>query len=538
MYDIPDSQIPKVAAIGLDVINTLALESNTDSKHHIYYKHGENICSLTLAELDAQAINVASHLYELGVRQGDRIGIMARNQIEWVLLDLAIIKLGAVTAGFEPGRFEAHKIIHAYNLKYLFINENMPQEVIFNLEQVADWANSSQKHHLPFHDGYDLSDICAIKFTSGSTGLPKGLEATVGSINSSLAAVQDIFAHGDGDNILIFLRLSLLQQRYWLYSALINRHDVTLSDMNEVLPMSQATSPTVIMGVPGFYADLKTKLETSSLAFDFKSRCSAIQALLGGRIRYLWTGSAPASPSVLSFFNESGVPLYEGYGLNETCIVAKNYPGSFRIGSVGKVLPNKTIRFDREGILIVGSHYPVNCRYTWCTPGTSEKIFLPTGEVKTYDIGYVDDDGFLYIQGRVDDIITLNSGRNVLVRLVEEKLCEHHSVHTCVLFGNGKPFISAIISLAADNLDIESLVTYVTNLNSTLFVEQRVQALILSKEQFSLENGLLTSQFKPKRQDIYRYYSENLVEVYTPHGCINNSIVKPLITIIHELRTT
>ncbi|MCG3462483.1 AMP-binding protein [Xenorhabdus bovienii] len=502
-----------------DVINTLALCENRDTRHRIYYRAQQKLCSISLAELDVAAMQVAHHLYELGVRQYDRIGIMAHNQIEWVMLDLAILKLGAVTAGFEPGRFDTINIRQQYGLKYLFVAGNEPfmpdpPKDILSLQLVAGWVKKPARSYQRFHTGYDAADICAIKFTSGSTGAPKGLEATVSSINSSMFAAQSMFTHQHGDNVLVFLRLALLQQRYWIYSALVNQHNITLSQMDDVLPMSQATFPTVIMGVPGFYAEVKTQIEQMGLPADGTSCYAMIQNTLGGKIRYLWTGSAPASPAVLSFFNDNGVPLYEGYGLNETCIVSKNHPGAYKVGSVGKVLPNKCIRFDQDGVLIVSSRHPVNCRYTWCAPGTNEKTYLPTGEVKTYDVGYVDEEGFLYIQGRVDDILTLNSGRNVLVRPLEEKIAEHPHVHTCVLYGNGQPYITALISPAAGVTHTASLTDFIAELNTSLLPEQQIKALVKCQEPFSINNGLLTSQFKPKRQDIYRRYAAELTNIY------------------------
>ncbi|WP_346827482.1 AMP-binding protein [Serratia inhibens] len=502
-----------------DVINTLALCENRDTRHRIYYREQQKLCSLSLAELDTAAMQVAHHLYDLGVRQHDRIGIMANNQIEWVMLDLAILKLGAVTAGFEPGRFDAMDIRQQYGLRYLFVAGDEPfmsdpPEGLLSFKEVSAWVNDVSRPYQCFHSGYDTADICAIKFTSGSTGVPKGLEATVSSVNSSMSEAQSMFTHQHGDNVLVFLRLALLQQRYWIYSALVNQHDITLSRMDDVLAMSQETSPTVIMGVPGFYSEVKTQVELMGQPAAGISLGAMIQNILGGKIRYLWTGSAPASPAVLSFFNNNGIPLYEGYGLNETCIVSKNHPGAYKLGSVGKVLQNKRIRFDRDGILIVGSAHPVNCRYTWCAPGVNEKTYLPSGEVKTYDVGYVDEEGFLYIQGRVDDILTLNSGRNVLVRPIEEKITEHPEVHTCVLYGNGQPYITALISPSGCDTQATSLNDFIAGLNASLLPEQQIKAVVKCNEPFSIDNGLLTSQFKPKRQDIYRRYSSEIADIY------------------------
>jgi long-subunit acyl-CoA synthetase (AMP-forming) len=225
---------------------------------------------------------------------------------------------------------------------------------------------------------------------------------------------------------------------------------------------------------------------------------------------------------MLDFFNDAGVPLYEGYGLNETCIVSKNHPGAFRVGSVGKVLPHKRIRFDRDGVLIVGAEYPVNVRYTWSAPGASERTYLPTGEVKTFDIGHVDEDGFLYIDGRVDDIVTLSAALNILVPLVEERLRELPEVHECAVFGDGRPYLTAVVSPASTGVDHERLAQKVAQLNATLRYEQRIYAVLVAPEPFSIDNGLLNGQDKLVRRRIGERYADDLDLVYRKHDVYND----------------
>lgn len=523
-----------------DVISQIALTQSADDRHRIYYRSGGDRRSLTLAELDRAALRVACHLHQLGVRRRDRIGIMAPNRIEWVLLDLGVLKTGAVTAGIEPGRHEPQDVVDDYGLKFLFAEGAATGDTVLDIGVVQSWADdvAADAVALPPRQAADPADICAIKQTSGSTGVPKGIEATTASVNASLAAVQEMFGHRDGDNLLVFLAVRFLQQRYWIYSAMANHHDVTLADRVTAIDVAQETSPTVVMGVPGFYEQLKQRLEARSPLTDLAARRDAIQAELGGRIRYLWTGSAPAGRAMLSFFNDCGVPLYEGYGLNETCIVSKNHPGAVRVGSVGKVLPHKRIRFDSDGILIVGGSYPVNVRYTWSAPGASEKVYLPTGEVKTFDIGHVDEDGFLYIDGRVDDIVTLSSALNILVPLVEEKLRELPDVHDCAVFGDGKPFLSAVISPAMPDIDRESLASKVMALNRKMRHEQRIYAVVVAEEEFSMDNGLLNAQYKLKRADIGARYAGDLALVYTEHNIYNDGTLGDVPILVMPARTT
>jgi long-subunit acyl-CoA synthetase (AMP-forming) len=273
------------------------------------------------------------------------------------------------------------------------------------------------------------------------------------------------------------------------------------------------------MGVPGFFEEVKRTLETENAGLEDRAvRKQAIQSEFGGRIRYLWTGSAPASRALLEFYNDCGVPLYQGYGLNETCIVAKNCPIANRVGSVGKVLPNKTVRFDDRGVLIVGSSNPIIRRYSWCSAGDNERMFLPSGEVVTHDVGYLDDDGYLYILGRVDDVIVLSTGRNILVGPIEEHVRDAPEVHDCVLYGHGKPFLTAVVSAASARFDRARIESHIRNLNTTLFPEQQIRGLVISPEQFSIDNGLLTSQFKPIRKEIYARLAREIGVVYEESG--------------------
>jgi long-chain acyl-CoA synthetase len=494
-----------------EFINQIALTANRDTAHRIHFVRGGTLQEMALAELDRQAASVAEQLRGLGIGRGDRVGVMALNCIEWVLLDLAVLKLGGVTAGFDAGRFDPAVALQKYGLHHIFVDEAPPGDArIVNIAEVAQWTGGPELA-VPFHEGYAAGDICAIKFTSGSTGPPKGLETTAGSVDDSMTAVQEMFAHGQGDNLLVFFRLALLQQRYWIYSALANEHDVTIASHDDAFAVAQAVHPTVIMAVPGFYDEIKRQLGDIQ---DLDARHAAIQSVFGGAVRYLWTGSAPAGRATLDFYNDCGVPIYQGYGLNETCIVSKNHPGANRIGSVGKVLPNKTVRFDADGMIIVGGRNPVNTHYTWCLPGDNERMFLPSGEVRTHDLGYLDADGYLYVRGRVDDIIVLASGRNVLVPPIEERIRAHPAVHECILYGTAKPFLTALISPADSTLDAASFQAFIDTLNATLTTEQRIHGVVVADEKFTVDNGLLTAQLKPVRKEIAARLAPQIAAVY------------------------
>ena len=166
-------------------------------------------------------------------------------------------------------------------------------------------------------------------------------------------------------------------------------------------------------------------------------------------------------------------------------------------------------------MLIVGSRNPIIKGYKWCKPGDNERLFMPSGEIKTYDLGYVDEDGYLFIQGRIDDLIVLATGRNVLVGPLEEKIKLYPDVHECVLYGTGKPFVTALISPATESLDRAALEKHIQKINEMLFPEQQIRGLVISPMPFSMDNGLLTSQYKPIRKEIYRYLEPQIEAVYS-----------------------
>lgn len=461
---------------------------------------GERTVELT--ELHAAAGRLAAALHADGVRAGHRIGILAANGLEWVLLDLAALRLKAVTAGFEPGKFEAGTALaDRYELTVLFTDRPGTGPRVRPISEVAGLAARPGAIPVPV---WDREDATTIKFTSGSTGEPKGLAASAGSIDASVRAVQQMFTHGPGDDILVFLPLSLLQQRYWVYSALAYGHDVTICSYAAVFAAMRRTRPTVVMGVPGFFETARRHIEDRA-ARGGATLAAAARELFGDRIRYLWTGSAPASPATLRFFDDCGMPIFEGYGLNETCIVSKNHPGANRRGSVGRVLPGKRVLIGPDGVISVASDDPVGRGYLYAAPGESDRVFGPDGVVRTGDLGRLDADGFLYIDGRADDVIVLDNGRKVIVRPIEEALRAGPLIEHAVVFCPAQTHLVAVLSPAA-GADRRALTEHLARSNARLRPDEQVRRAVVADEPFSIGNGLLTSQYKPRRAQIFARY--------------------------------
>ncbi|MCB5168167.1 AMP-binding protein [Streptomyces bambusae] len=466
--------------------------------------------TLPLAEFHDRARSVAAALSRRGVGAGDRIGILSANRLEWVLLDVAALMLGAQTAGFEPGKFSPDaELVAGYALDALYTDVRLPGDApsrVLPISAVTGYAEEDADGFEPVQ--WAATQCTTVKFTSGSTGVPKGLEATAGSIDSSLHAVQSLFEHGPGDDVLTFLPLSLLQQRYWLYSALHWGHDITITTYQSVFAVLPAVRPTVVMGVPAFFDTAKRHIE--GVIAGGVEPAKAAAELFGDRIRYLWTGSAPADPATLRFYDEAGLAIFEGYGLNETCITTKNHPGAHREGSVGRVLPGKEVIIDDEGVVCVRSDHPVNTAYTYAAPGDSESVFRPGGIVRTGDLGRLDEDGFLYILGRSDDVIVLDNAKKIIVRPIETRFRDTGAVAECVVYCPSPAGLVAVVSPHPGPVDTAVIDEALAAVNAASERDERIIRVIVADEPFTVEGGLLTSQFKPIRKRIADRYRDRI----------------------------
>ncbi|MEV6593959.1 AMP-binding protein [Streptomyces acidicola] len=501
---------------GSSVINDIVARPPADGHRISFFRLG-GIETLGLTELYDRAGRLAVALRGLGVARGHRIGILAGNCLEWVVLDLAALRLGAMTVGFDPAKFASADpaLLDRYRLRLLFTDRAAEDTPVTSpvrvLGDVMRMAAEQEAGRVPPPVVYTPEDATSLKLTSGSTGEPKTMTAGVGSIDSDLLAVQEMFAHGPDDNVFVFLPLSVLQQRYWTYSALRFGHDVTICTYEAAFPALRQTRPTVVMGVPGFFETARKHIEAQAggPARGEDEERAAARRLFGDRIRYLWTGSAPASAGTLEFFTRLGLPIFEGYGLNETCIVAKNHPGAHRPGSVGRVLPGKQVLLDADGVIHVRADHPVCPGYEQAPPGVSERVFGADGTVRTNDVGHLDEDGYLYIHGRADDVIVLDNGRKIAVRPIEEYLRSHPAIEECVLFCPDQARLVAVVSPAdgASGADREQAIAeQLARTNAAFGADEKIHRVVVARDRFTVANGLLTSQLKPRRGRILDTY--------------------------------
>jgi len=514
-------------------INEL-IESLRLSKGKLITFHRRSRVEIEFCSMFGKVISAAHYLRSRSLNSGSVVGIIGKNDLEWIVADLACIYCGIKLFPLEAST--DNRYLESCQLSgvllgddYAFYRDNLEAagiEVIW-LSELMRIEGTGQVAFGPH--SFHAEEVISYKSTSGSTGTSKIVGHSVQAIENTIDGVQEMFNHVPTDRILIFLPLNLLQQRYWLYSAIFFEFSVIIVPKEYLFAALKSERPTVLMGVPYIYEmlanDFKSRMSMSdtlseqfgtfrAMQEDQRSAFPPFLEYLGGNIRYLWTGSAPISNHILEYFFSMLIPVYQGYGTNETCIIAKNSPDKNKIGSVGRIFQNIEVRFDEQGQILVKNQYPVCGEYAFETGGDQTDIFKDDGFFHTGDIGYLDEDGFLFIRDRIKDVLILSNSKKVSPRSIEERIEEHPMIKQCVVYGNDKPYLVAIVVPAFQEQGRDSIQAIIEKYNQDAKEEERLFAFLIDRDGFSQENDFLTNQNKIKRQRIYSLFSADLESLY------------------------
>ena len=268
---------------------------------------------------------------------------------------------------------------------------------------------------------------------------------------------------------------------------------------------------------------------------------SAVRARFGGNLKYAISGGAAIPIEVANFIDALGVKVYEGYGLTETSpIVTANWPGTRRIGSVGKPIPGVRVEIDdaasadpRGGEIVVFGHNVMMGYHN--LPKENAEVFTEHGGFRTGDLGRVDEEGFLSIIGRVKEQYKLTNGKYVVPTAIEEQICLSPYIANAMVYGTGRPFNVAIVVLDTDALKrwskaegldmsvadmvddprVQELVTdEIARTTEGIPGYERVRDFALISQDFTTENGMLTPTMKVKRPAVFDHYRNDIERLY------------------------
>jgi long-chain acyl-CoA synthetase len=473
-----------------------------------------------------------SSLRASGIRSRMCVGLLAENCYEWIVCELALLRMNCISVCFSPEEFARHtlaELVEKYKLQLLIVSTKELERRKERHPSVARLtaAGAGIPLSLGLRECSLPHDVFTLVFSSGTSGVLKCLQITKSGAEELITSFGELYEFKADDAILVFLPLSIFQQRWMLYTAIWYGFDLHLTDPLRVFEALKEMKPTIIGAPPLFYEQIerrfrslpvvKRKLLSSvgwliSLVPSEPLRVSlarrafaAFHEALGGRVRLMLTGAAPTRRSTLDCFASLGLPLYEGYGLTETGYISLNLPGRNRVGSVGKLVGPGRVSIAADGEIIFESNYPLSCGYLSVDEEQQRSTYLDPNRIATGDIGRFDDGGYLYLTGRKKEIIITQGGYKVHPESLEKEIEHAPDVLRAVVFGGGEMAgLAALVSLQARDAGVEKRIrTIVDNLNKRLPMASRIGQVIFTTKEFTTENGLLNRNLKVDRRAVF-----------------------------------
>jgi long-chain acyl-CoA synthetase len=455
----------------------------------------------------------------LNLTQASVIGLAMDNSPAWALFDLMALDLNLPHVPL-PLFFSPQQIIHAIQDagfdcvitdqldQYQAIFKELGIEVIAHqsFEVYGKVCHMLRVH--PFNQEGLMDGVVKVTYTSGTTGSPKGVclnESSMANVAISLLKETKADRH---DRHLSLLPLStLLENIGGLYVPL-------MAGATCVLPSMTSTG---LLGGAGFNAkkmlDALSDWQATTVILTPELLLGLIFAIENGAqrpqsLRFIAVGGASVSPSLLERADRLGLPVYEGYGLSECAsVVALNTAVSRKLGSVGKPLSHLKVEIAEDGEILVSGN-----RFVTYAKQSPQQSTLPWS---TGDIGYLDEDGYLYVTGRKKNIFITSFGRNVSPEWVERELTVHPVIAQAAVFGEARPFNVAVIVARVPKAEAMTLVdAAIAQVNQSLPDYARVSQWILADAPFSFNNGLATSNGRLRRDEIFKHYQDSIQDFY------------------------
>ena len=509
--------VPASFAVGEhdNIVSSVFSHERENPDHVIFQRLVDGAWTdVTCKQATSQIRSAALGLIAQGVNAGDRVAILSATRYEWVVLDYAILAVGAVTVPiYETSSPEqvrwvledsgavlafAETDAHAQLIKELLDElpalrrvEHIESTGPSALERLAEAGAAVDPGQLDERLAAIRSvDPATLIYTSGTTGRPKGCQLTHSNLVYETRSASDSFPSllRKGERLLVFLPLAHVLARALSMTAFAN--GVTIgytSDIKNLVAMFGEFKPTVIVSVPRvfekvyntaelnaqdsgkgpiFARAVQTAIEWSkaqdtggpSLLLRAKHALfdrlvyGKLRAATGGNCRASISGGAPLGTRLGHFYRGIGLTIYEGYGLTETsAAITANRIGELKIGTVGKLLPGNSMAVAADGELLVRGGV-VFGGYWRNEKATAEAIV--DGWFHTGDLGAIDDDGFLSIVGRKKEIIVTAGGKNVAPAVLEDQLRAHPLIGQAMAVGDAKPFIAALIAIDPEAFDV------------------------------------------------------------------------------------
>jgi long-chain acyl-CoA synthetase len=596
---VREFSVPATTEVGPDEALTDLLTKNVaevGDKPGYRVRRGGQWQDVTWKEFGDQVAGVAKGLIASGVAAGDRVALQAKTRYEWAVIDFAIWTAGAATVPIyetssadqvawilsDSGatailveRDEHASAVESIrdrtpDLKSVFvIDDGAVDQLIHAGKDVPDSELEARRATV------NADSLATLIYTSGTTGRPKGCELThrnfLFEIGNGMSLLSR-FLNVEG-SLLLFIPLAHVLARVIQVGAVKTRTVVGHTpDIKNLVEELGEFKPTFVLAVPRVfekvYNGAKAKAEgdgkgkifdkAAQVAIDWsraqdtggpgialraqhalfdKLVYGKLRAALGGRCLGAVSGGAPLGERLGHFFRGIGVTVFEGYGLTETTAAASvNHDEGLRIGTVGQPLPGVDFAIADDGeVLIRGG---IVMRGYWKNEEATREAIDGAGWFHTGDLGELDGDGFLKITGRKKEILVTAGGKNVAPAVLEDRLRAHRLVSQCIVVGDQRPFIAALVTLDEEALpgwleskgkdtsrtaeqlkDDEELQAEidaaVKEANKAVSQAEAIKKFTILGTDFTEDNGMLTPSLKLKRSVVMKEFDAEVEALYS-----------------------
>ena len=451
--------------------------------------HGHKLAGNALAKATADL----SASLSAQLPRGSLVGLYADNSPDWAVVDLALQQAGMVSIPvpgfFTPGQIGQLLITYRVQAVIAPILPPALQAAGFVVKKALDQAASlilcgteviAPPAH-PFLPGSKLT------FTSGSTGDPKGIPLSADQQWQVAASLSQALQSLGLTRHLAMLPMSVLRENVaGLYTGLNLGATIMLPSLSEVgLSGSSGFDPKkAIEAIKASEAESIILLPQMlrDMLFELQSSGDSLRHL-----KFIAVGGGKVASSLIHDARQLGLPVYEGYGLSEACsVVALNTPQADRVGSVGKPLAHQSVRIAADGEIEISQ---------------PDEGWFATG-----DLGEIDDDGFLHVTGRKKNVLITSFGRNVSPEWPESVLQSFPEIAQVVVYGEAQSQLSALIVPSRPDISGSTLQTVVDQANQLLPDYARIGRWHALDKPFSVSEGLLTANGRPRREKITEFY--------------------------------
>jgi long-chain acyl-CoA synthetase len=554
---------------------------------------GDNWQPVTAKEFEDEIRAVAKGLIASGINEGDRVAIMARTRYEWTILDFAIWYSGAVPVPiYETSSAEqVDWILSDSGAVAIIVETSVLAEVVKPVMPAAcklilsitDNALSTLTEA-----GKSISDdvvtqrrnsltpesLATLIYTSGTTGKPKGVQLTHANFLSECGNVvngaSDLFLKPGGSTLLFLPVAHVFGRMVQIGAITAGLHLAHCGDITRLPADLASFKPTFVLAVPRIFEKIynggEAKAEAAGKGKIFAKAAAVaiaysqgldtkkispmlriqhglfdklvyakIRAGMGGRVEAAISGGAPLGERLGHFYRGAGIRVLEGYGLTETTAGATlNLTWAHEVGSVGKPIPGNTIKIAEDGeVLIKG---PIVMKGYWKNDAANAEVFTSDRFFKTGDLGRIDDAGFLYIVGRKKELIVTAGGKNVAPAVLEDRLRSHPLISQCMVVGDNKPFIAALITLDPDSIKpwmvankkegatiaelakdpalLSVIQSAVDETNKAVSRAESIRKFTVLPVDFTIAGGQLTAKLSVKRHVVGQQFASEIDELF------------------------